>query len=384
MKLRSSILLRLPLLLAFAVSPLLAEDAPAPGQGAAGLPAEDGIGAFLGEPRFEAMPLFESERFPNVVVTTRGTVLATFGHPHVRARRSTDGGATWGPEIPIGTGIHGGGTTVNERNGEILVFLEDEHPPAPLTMFVSTDDGLSWAARETRIAADANGRVPSLHMNEHGISLRHGPRAGRLLVPSRSYGAGNGREFWDEHYANAIFSDDDGATWTPSAPFPARGTGEAAIVELADGCLHYNSRRHRSTDGLDPQWRHLAWSDDGGATWDGLRVSDELPDGNRDSSYGLMGGLVRLPVAGEDFLLFSNIDSERGRRGGTVWLSRDGGRSWPLKRRVDEGSFAYSSMDAGRPGTASEGWIYLHYESGGGSRIARFNLAWLEEAAAGP
>jgi sialidase-1 len=36
-------------------------------------------------------------------------------------------------------------------------------------------------------------------------------------------------------------------------------------------------------------------------------------------------------------------------------------------------------LDAGRPGTPSEGWIYLLFEGGpqGGGTIARFNLAWL-------
>lgn len=57
----------------------------------------------------------------------------------------------------------------------------------------------------------------------------------------------------------------------------------------------------------------------------------------------------------------------------------DGGKTWPLKRGVYEGSFAYSSLSAGRPGTPSEGWIYLHFEGGpnGGSNVARFNLSWL-------
>ena len=39
-------------------------------------------------------------------------------------------------------------------------------------------------------------------------------------------------------------------------------------------------------------------------------------------------------------------------------------------------------MTAGRPGTPSEGWIYLLYEGAGGGRIARFNLAWLLEGEA--
>jgi sialidase-1 len=91
-----------------------------------------------------------------------------------------------------------------------------------------------------------------------------------------------------------------------------------------------------------------------------------------------MGGLVRLPVTGRDILIFSNIDTPNAtRERATVWASFDGGNSWPVKRLVHDGPSAYSSIAAGRPGTASEGGIYLHFESGEGSHVAKFNLAWL-------
>jgi len=91
--------------------------------------------------------------------------------------------------------------------------------------------------------------------------------------------------------------------------------------------------------------------------------------------------LVRLPVLGRDILIYSNIISPKGRRNGHVWASFDGGKTWPLRRQVFDGSFAYSSMNAGRPATASEGWIYLLYKGGpkGGGAFARFNLTWLLE-----
>jgi sialidase-1 len=77
-----------------------------------------------------------------------------------------------------------------------------------------------------------------------------------------------------------------------------------------------------------------------------------------------------------DILIYSNVESATGRDKGTVWASFDGGKTWPLKRLVTPGACAYSSLDAGRPGTKSEGWIYLFYEGSGG-QMARFNLSWL-------
>src|SRR5690606_13278700 len=188
----------------------------------------------------------------------------------------------------------------NEESGEILVFVEEKHPPAPLTVFRSVNDGRTWTGKATIMPPDENGNATSMHMNEHGIVLRQGRHAGRLLRAARSYSGG---------YSNAVYSDDGGESWKASAPFPARGTGEAALAELSDGRIYHNSRRHRSTDGMDPRWRHIAWSDDGGETWKDLSVSGVLPDGPRNMDYGLMAGLVRLPVAGMDILLFSNVDS---------------------------------------------------------------------------
>ena len=348
---------------------------------AAGLEGE--LEPFLGEPALEIVNLFPDQRFPNVVVALDGTIVATWGATSIRVRRSEDGGETWGDAIQVaGRGIHGGGVTVDEVNGHIWLFAEDGHPPAPLTVYRSTDHGRSWqAVEDIVIHPDIHGAVPSMHMNDRGITLRHGEHAGRLLRATRSYAGGNGREFWPGHYTNAIYSDDRGGSWHTSEPFPFLGTGEAALVELADGTIYYNSRRHLATDDLDPRRRYQAFSDDGGHSWRDAAVIEVLPDGNQDTDYGLMGGLVRLPVRDRDVLVFSNIDSPRGRVDGTVWASFDGGRSWPLMRQVVEGRFAYSSLAAGRPGTAGEGWIYLLFEERGGS-LARFNLSWLLEGEA--
>ena len=337
-----------------------------------------------GEELFKVEKIFDEGRFPNIVVALDGSLIATWGNSRYEVRRSEDGGETWEPPITVADpGFQGGGVIVDERNGDILAFVEESHPISPLTLYRSSDHGKSWKPDSIIIHPDEKGNVPSMHMNERGITLKHGQRKGRLIRPTRSYGGGNDQSFWPEHYTNAIYSDDGGKTWHTSAPFPAMGTGEATLEELSDGTIYYNSRRHLSTDGLDPRRRHIAWSYDGGETWGDLSVSKELPDGDQSRDYGLMGGLVRLPVDGHDILLFSNIESDDGRTHGTVWASFDGGKTWPIKRLVEEGGFAYSSMAAGREGTSSEGWIFLFYEGGGhpdtGGYIARFNLAWVTE-----
>jgi sialidase-1 len=340
---------------------------------------EGDVDSFLRLSRLELNQVFTSQRFPNVVVTLEGVVVATFGSDGVRAKRSEDGGLTWGEEIEIASpGFQGAGTTVDEATGDLLTFVEDRHPPAPVTQYRSHDGGKIWSAEPFVAFMDSRGNAPSMHMNEHGITLRHGKFKGRLIRTTRYYGKKNGHDEWPTHYTNAIFSDDGGKVWHTSDPFPENGTGEAAVVELSDGSIYYNSRVHWEARPRNIR-RRDALSTNGGMTWENWRIVEALPDGPQDTNYGCMGGLTRLPVKGKDILIYSNCDSPSGRHHGSVWASFDGGRTWPIKRLVYEGKFAYSSMTSGRPGTPTEGWIYLHFEGGpkGGSTVARFNLAWV-------
>ncbi len=351
---------------------------------AAGKPAEGSIEPFLGEPRFDKQPLFVGERFPNVVVATDGTVLATWGRRSYKVRRSEDGGTTWGSEITIREpGFHAGGAIVDERSGDVLVFVDETHPPrtpqktmGPLRVFRSADHGRSWEEVDVVIHPNEKGHVPSMHMSEAGVTLRHGKHAGRLLRPARVYDRPEGAP--RSGYNTAIYSDDGGNTWRTSSPFPDRGTGEGAVAELTDGRIYYSSRKNFFYEQVHEYCskRRFAFSYDGGETWQDLGVSDALPDGpryrgaerrgaNYNGHFGMMAGLARLPVVERDILLYSNADTpchERIRI--TVWASFDGGETWPIKRLVFEGPGAYSSLAVGRPQTPSEGWIYLLFEGG--------------------
>ena len=356
---------------------------------------EAGIEPFLGEARMTVTDLFSDERFPNVVVALDGTIVATWGSNRVRVRRSEDGGETWGPGIAVGEGIHGGGVIVDERSGDLLLFTHPEHPPrdgvpAARTLYRSSDHGKSWAESDADFRPDAGGYLPSLHMMEHGTTLVREEHAGRLIRTARVYRRS------PERYCDTIYSDDGGKTWLAGEPFPVKGTGEAALVELSGGRLLASTRYSFFPENETLRSERLhAYSDDGGVSWHDPFFSDAVPDGpryrgtdrrgaNYNGHFGLFGGLCRLPVAGHDVLITSNADHDGHERVRlTVWASFDGGRSWPVKRLVHEGPSAYSSLTAGRPGTAGEGQIYLQYEFGEGDRqyvgckLARFNLSWL-------
>lgn len=349
--------------------------------GAVNGPVPAGL-AVDGPARFTLERLFDGRGGRNIAVAEDGTVLL-FHRQQVY--RSTDGGERWSTPLRMGQDS-GGNVVVDEETGDIL-FVRPEQG----MLWRSSDHGQSWQEQQITIVPDGFGHGDPDTTPAHagamqpGITLRSGEHRGRLLMPARVFGpqASNDPSWWPYHYNTAMYSDDRGKTWHMSAPFPVLGTGEAALAERRDGMIYYNSREHLSKGN-----RYIAWSDDGGVTWKNPSRCAFLPDGMRGDRYGCMGGLVRLPMEDQDVFLYSNLDADGGafrgrdRQSLTVWASFDGGKTWPAKRLVFPGPSAYSSLAVGRPGTASEGWIYLFFEGGErhsyeGVYLARFNLAWL-------
>ena len=50
-------------------------------------PTEGKLAPFVGKKEFDLKPLFKNERFPNIVVSMNGTLIATWGTSSVRAKR---------------------------------------------------------------------------------------------------------------------------------------------------------------------------------------------------------------------------------------------------------------------------------------------------------
>jgi sialidase-1 len=204
-----------------------------------------------------------------------------------------------------------------------------------------------------------------------GIQLRRGPHKGRLLIPFHEGPFGH----WDVF---VVFSDDRGATWhlgdaAPGAHVPDGKGGttsqanEAQIVELADGSVRLNARRWAGKP-----VRKTSVSRDGGATWSSIEDAPELMDPS------CMASIVRYsdPLDGaKSRLLFSGPQSTK-RDTGTVFLSEDEGATWPVKRVLWPGSFAYSVLTA-----LPDGTIGCLFETDNTDRIvfARFTLGWLTD-----
>ena len=264
---------------------------------------------------------------------------------------------------------------------------------AGTSIFRSDDNGESWTEQPIRVATvlqtHTDGRsVPvsgGTHGSAHGIRLRHGAHAGRLLCPSRT--AIGEYSDWEKIkecvYNNAIYSDDHGQTWQASNCVQV-GTAEGTLIEREDGSILYNSRAY-FRDGK----RYLAVSRDGGETYGEFSTDPFLKEETR---MGCNASFLRvelsqlhdrshLPAGARDLTLFCNPRADTRRRM-TVCVSFDAGESFREARVIYEGPSAYSSLDY----DPVSGHFFLLYENGErnpydrGLTVAEFDVAWLLKA----
>ncbi len=340
----------------------------------------------------------------HLAVAMDGTVLVfkeERERKRVEVKRSEDGGRTWsdpivvGERVPIGADMSDdgrykgehvgwselGSVVVDEMSGEIMVFAMGLAPSD--TLYRSLDHGKTWRSEKTVIKPDLNGWLATTYCCDPGITLRHGKKKGRLLMPSQVFvGAvnedgsrvylnkGQGRKYFAKRYSNALYSDDGGMTWTPSQPFSLLGSSEPGLLEVKGGRIYYNARTHvREGNKLVGQ------SLDGGESWVEAKEDDELFDGPPDV-YRCKGALAKFQYNGQEVLLFSAPGQRDKRDDITIRASLDGGATWPVSRLVKEGPGNYTWLAVGRKGTPSEGFIYLLSNK---DWMARFNFAWVME-----
>jgi sialidase-1 len=212
------------------------------------------------------------------------------------------------------------------------------------TMLMHSDDGgATWSApREVTRSVKRDAPVTSTATGPGiGIQLRRGDakHRGRVLMP---FNQGP----FDRWRVYAAISDDGGDTWRMGAcaPDDERGiANEVQMFERADGAVVLNARQH-----LGAHRRKAAASVDGGETWSRLADVPELPDPQ------CMGGVLSLDGT---TVVFTGCDSESRRALGTMWISRDGGATWPEKVLFEPKGFAYSvpvALDAGKVGVLYE------------------------------
>lgn len=348
---------------------------------------------------------FASIRIPSIVVSKQGTLLAFAegraadadqAKNKIILKRSLDGGKSWSKVAIIAEdgdkALNNPCAVVERDSGKILLMYQSY--PAGLSersgqiltgydgdaivrnwLITSSDDGKSWSLprdltrstkREKGVTTIASG--PGI-----GIQLTQGSHAGRIVFPMNEGPFG----MWNIY---AVYSDDKGESWhmgenvpngiiTASDGKKVSTVNEAQFAELDDGSIRFNVRRWAGKP-----VRKSAVSGDGGISWSNVEDAEELID------PGCMGSILRYEQKGapkSNLLLYSGPQS-KGREQGTISISYDNGQSWPVKKVIQPGPFAYSCLTQ-----LPNGSVGCLYEADGTRRVALilFDLEWIESKA---
>ncbi|MFK0291038.1 exo-alpha-sialidase [Streptomyces sp. NPDC090442] len=314
---------------------------------------------------------YASFRIPAVVRARSGAVLAfaegrvdsagDAGHIDIVLKRSTDGGRTWGPLRRVarnGTATAGNPAPVVLAGGRVLLVhvraaadaTEDRirrglvRPADGRRVWLqhSDDDGANWSPpREITDRTKLPGWRWYATGPGHALRLRHGPYAGRLVVPANHSvpPTDPGDTGTESRYegGHLLLSDDDGATWR----IGAAGLGAAATVapnettaaELPDGTVYLNARNAATA-----AWRRLdAVSTDGGE-----RLAAPFRPQAGLTGPRVQGSALHLDDRGA--LLFSGPAHPDARALMTVRASRDGGLTWRPAHTVDGRPAGYGDL----------------------------------------
>ncbi len=313
-------------------------------------------------------------REPMLARTKAGTILAVCeaheansdaGISHFLLRRSRSNGYTWGSCIALGripsfaANSKWGNAAVilpNQFTGKVHFFYTQSTGAAGVAtdnaaiqaMYTSsTDDALTWSAPVDR-SAEFKGVAQGWWIAGpgHGCQIQRGTYKGRLLVPI-VYRTSN--DISGTAFSQVMYSDDDGVSWTLGGPNMGNAANndslEWQITEWGTAGALLGVARRKSGD-----WICFTRSTDGGATWD-----DFLDYDGQSGRTAL--GLASAPdaVGGDCQIGLSSTPS-----GSTVYLSRvidtvirarlavyvstDGGATFPTKKVIDDHRCAYSDL----------------------------------------
>jgi sialidase-1 len=305
---------------------------------------------------------YHTYRIPVIVRTKNGDLLAfaegrknsaaDHGDIDIVLKRSRDEGKTWGPLQLVQDEDADPTAKVWIGNPTPVVDLADPKHPGRIwlaftrsnaKMFVtsSDDDGKTWSRRRDITAGTAKLEWDWCAAGPvHAIQLERGPHAGRLIIPCDHQIKST--KSWGSHL---VYSDDHGSTWklgavdTRSADDPLH-PNECVTVELADGRVYVNAREH---NGSDPATRTIAYSSDGGETFDAPFTAER-----NITSPVVQNSLVRLTSAEaggrRNVLVYCGPGHPTERRDLTILASFDEGETWARKTVVHTGPAAYSDL----------------------------------------
>ena len=159
----------------------------------------------------------------------------------------------------------------------------------------------------------------------HALQISEGRYKGRLYVAA-NHSVGDPQERFREYRAHGFYSDDHGKSYQLSESLTFPGSNESTAAPLSQDRLLMSVRNQEGT----VRQRILAYSSDGGVTWEEEYFEPQLPD------PVCQGSLLALGTEnGKTWLAHSNASDPKDRNHLTVKISRDEGRTWNRSIPID-------------------------------------------------
>ena len=159
----------------------------------------------------------------------------------------------------------------------------------------------------------------------HAFQFQQGKFKGRIYVAA-NHSVGPPQEDFMEYRAHGFFSDDHGKTFQLSESIEIPGSNEAIAAEISDDRMIMSIRNQRG----DIRSRILAYSSDGGKSWDEAYFEKALPD------PVCQGSILSLGILnGRTVLAHSNASDTKERNNLTLKISYDEGKTWNKSILVD-------------------------------------------------
>jgi sialidase-1 len=334
----------------------------------AGRPAAAGTGAGPAPPALTDVFVggqggYACYRIPALLQIPGGALLAfaegrknncnDHGYVDLVARRSADGGGTWGPV----TRVYGESNATHDvttgnpapvyvpATGQIILpFCRNNVAALTLT---SADGGETWAG-PAPIPTPGDWRW-----------VATGPPAssvlptGRIVIPADHYGSDG------LYYSHAFLSDDGGRTWALSASVRHGNEAQAVPMPWVNASTVLLSMR------TDLDTRLAAVSGDGGATWSAPWPT--VAETECEASTAALPAAPRGPA-----LAMSSAFNAAARTNLTIHASRDDGLTWVPAVTVYPGDAAYSALVAWAGGAG--GGVGVLFERDGYTKISFANV----------
>ena len=271
-----------------------------------------------------------------------------FGNVDIVMKRSSDKGKTWDPlkVVADNDSLQAGNpapvvdaTDPAYPDGRVFLFyntgnkseseIRKGHGLREVYYQTSTDGGRTWskAVNITNQVHPTNESEWRAYANTpgHAMQFYRGRYRGRIYVAA-NHSVGEPQKNFEDYMSHGFYTDDHGQSFQVGASVHIPGSNEATAADLSDDRLIMNMRNQKG----DPRQRIVAFSRDGGQTWDTAYYDKNLPDPICEGTILAVGSNENRNI-----LAFCNA-ADTGRRNNlTLRISYDEGMTWKWHYLID-------------------------------------------------